>query len=162
MKTAEIETLGWTNEEAAEAWGQVCLGFGHGGHDMKTRSKNRCLLYLAAWLEAIDEDEDEDEGRLERFKMSEGPRPPPYRGPRLSRRRVCDRRGGRQLVRFCLDGLGSTSSPENPQLHIERITRKTVPEHPLFAPWLDAIYEKSPLQKSTLRATHENVCQQNT
>ena len=57
MKTAEMELLGWTSEEADQAWGQACLSFDHGGHDMQPRSSDRYLLHLAAWLESIDDDE---------------------------------------------------------------------------------------------------------
>ena len=48
VKIAEIELLDWTNEEAAKAWGQACLGFDHSGHDMQPRSEDRYLLFLAA------------------------------------------------------------------------------------------------------------------
>ena len=68
VKIAEIELLGWTNEEAAKAWGQACLDFAHGGHDMLPRSEDRYLLYFAAWLEAMDEGGDED--RPESLKIS--------------------------------------------------------------------------------------------
>ena len=107
VKTAELELLGWTSEEADQAWGQACLSFDHGGHDMQPRSSDRYLLYLAAWLESIDDDED------------------------------------------------ATSACDNPLLHIERITRKLVLEHPLLAPLLDEIYEKARLQNPTLPSTLE-------
>ena len=61
MKIAEIELLGWTSEEEEKAWAQACLGFDHGGHDMQPRSEDRYLFHLAAWLEAMDEDELSDE-----------------------------------------------------------------------------------------------------
>ena len=69
---------------------------------MQPRSSDRYLLYLVAWLESIDDDED------------------------------------------------ATSACDNPLLHIERITRKSVLEHPLLAPRLDDIYEMARLQNPTL------------
>ena len=39
--------------------------------------------------------------------------------------------------------------------HMERITRKSVLEHPLLAPRLDEIYDKARLQNPTLPATLE-------
>ena len=104
VKTAELELLGWTSEEADQAWGQACLSFDHGGHDMQPRSSDRHLIYLAAWLESIDDDED------------------------------------------------ATSACDNPLLHIERIPRKSVLEHPYLAPRLDEIYEKARLQIQRCRA----------
>ena len=76
-----------------------------GGHDMQPRSSDRHLIYLAAWLESIDDDED------------------------------------------------ATSACDNPLLHIERITRKSVLGHPLLAPRLDWVYEKAHLQNPTLPST---------
>ena len=141
VKIAEIELLGWTNEEAAKAWGQACLGFDHGGLDMQPRSGDRYLLYLAAWLEAMDEDEGED--RPERFKISEGTGSEP----------TADGAEVDSACAFAATGSAPSSSPERPQLQIERITRKAVLEHPIFAPRLDEIYEKARLQNPTLPAT---------
>ena len=59
VKAAELELLGWNSEGADQAWGQACLSFDHGGHDMQPRSGDRYLLYLAAWLELMDDDEGE-------------------------------------------------------------------------------------------------------
>ena len=105
VKTAELELLGWTAEEAGQGWGQACLGFDHGGHDMQPRSSDRYLLYLAAWLESMDDDEDAPS--------------------------ACNNKS------------------------IERITRKSVLEHPLLAPRLDEIYEKARTQNPTLPSTLE-------
>ena len=74
---------------------------------MQPRSGDRYLLYLAAWLESMDDD-DED-----------------------------------------------TSTSDGQLLHIERITRKSVLEHPLLAPRLDEIYEKARSQNPTLPSTLE-------
>ena len=68
---------------------------------MQPRSEDRYLFYLAAWLEAMDEDG--DEVRVE---------------PTSDQVRV---------VPF----------------HIERITRKSILEHPLLAPRLGEVYEKA-------------------
>ena len=51
--------------------GHVCLGFDHSGHDMQPRTEDRHLLYLAAWIEAKDEDEDDCEDRPECPKLAE-------------------------------------------------------------------------------------------
>ena len=57
VMNAELALLGWTDEEAAQAHGQACLSFEHGGHDMQPRSGDRYLLHLAAWLESMEDDE---------------------------------------------------------------------------------------------------------
>ena len=57
VASAEVALLGWTEQEAAQARGQACLSFEHGGHDMQPRSDDRYLLHLAAWLESIEDDE---------------------------------------------------------------------------------------------------------
>ena len=44
VKIAEIELLGWTNEEFDKAWAQACMSFDHGGHDMQPRSEDRYLF----------------------------------------------------------------------------------------------------------------------
>ena len=54
---------------------------------------------------------------------------------------------------FAATDSAPSSSPESPQLNIERITRETVFRHPLLAPRLDEIYEKARLQNPTLPAT---------
>ena len=74
---------------------------------MQPRSGDRYLLYLAAWLESMDDDE------------------------------------------------GDTSTSDGQLLHIERITRKSVLEHPLLATRLDEIYEKARSQNPTLPSTLE-------
>ena len=66
VASAEVALLGWTEQEAAQARGQACLSFEHGGHDMQPRSDDRYLLHLAAWLESIEDDEAPAVGAPER------------------------------------------------------------------------------------------------
>ena len=57
VKDAEIALLGWSDEEVDKAWGQACLSFQHGGHDMQPRAPDRYLYHLAAWLDSIEDDD---------------------------------------------------------------------------------------------------------
>ena len=56
---AEASLLGWSADEIRQARQQACLHFDDGGHDMQPRSDDRFILYLAAWLEAIEEEDDD-------------------------------------------------------------------------------------------------------
>ena len=51
---AEVALLRWTEQEVAQALGQACLSFQHGGHDMQPRCGDRHLLHFAAWLDSMN------------------------------------------------------------------------------------------------------------
>ena len=52
---AEASLLGWSADERQQARQQASLHFDDGGHDMQPRSDDRFILYLVAWLEAMEE-----------------------------------------------------------------------------------------------------------
>ena len=111
---AEASLLGWSPDEVQQARQQACLHFDDGGHDMQLRSDDRFILYLAAWREAIEEEDDDDADVGVHI---------PVRVPSRAERHESP--AGQKERKVC------------------RITRRAVLEHPLLAPRLEQLYSKA-------------------
>ena len=122
------------NEEVEKAWGQACLSFQHGGHDMQPRAPDRYLYHLAAWLDSV---EDDDDGK--------GSAPCQDSGTECGGAAAV---GSAPASSFA-EGAAAVGSAQA-SLKVERLTRSSILEHPLLAPRLAEIYDKARRQNTTL------------
>ena len=109
---------------------------------MQEKTSDRYLLHLAAWLDAMEEpglDEAPDLGT---------PAAPLISVSGVGPDATDDTR---PTAQGRAPDLGTPAAPR-----LERITRKTVLEHPLLAPRLAEIYDKARAQNPTLPAKFES------
>ena len=127
---------------------------------MQPRSEDRYLFHLAAWLEAMDEDELSDEaGTGDQAAATHEAgfrefRPLNFNGRNSA---IFEGESARSHPHANLTTAPQSAggAHQSQLLHIERITRKSLLEHPLLAPRLDEIYDKARMQNPALPATLE-------